>query len=119
MVFETEVSPIFALKWNKNRAPPVDVTAPAVEASENNEFDEAFYSYHLANTYSPFRDAILEYVAGFIVRKLLEKIGCTNCAQALTSSPSSSRPNSLIRLKDSGGLVYPSSGLCNYFVEYH
>ncbi|KAF0752386.1 THAP-type domain-containing protein [Aphis craccivora] len=49
---------------------------------------------------------IIEYIAGFIVHKLEKNILCNVCLGALTRSHS--EPNSLLSIKNRGGLTKPS-----------
>lgn len=52
------------------------------------------------------------YMSGWVVRKLLHKVDCSNCKLCLVSPESSlDSEYSLIRLRDNGGLLYPSKSV--------
>ena len=58
---------------------------------------------------SKFVEGIIEYVAGFVVRKVVTKVNCAECAEALVTETNSSSHTGLLQLKNNGGLVVPSS----------
>uniref|UniRef100_A0A1Y1K320 THAP-type domain-containing protein n=4 Tax=Photinus pyralis TaxID=7054 RepID=A0A1Y1K320_PHOPY len=57
-----------------------------------------------------FTKQIVAYMGGFVVRKLLKKIKCEECIEALTSSVQNVP---LIALRDKGGLISPSDDVIN------
>ncbi|KAJ8334003.1 hypothetical protein SKAU_G00413220 [Synaphobranchus kaupii] len=57
---------------------------------------------------SEYKDAAINYIAGFVVKKLREKVTCMPCSQALTSMEGT---HSFLALKDRGGLQKPSKGM--------
>jgi len=50
-----------------------------------------------------------EYIAGFVVKKILKQITCSTCQASLTIS--SNNCNSLISVKNRGGLIIPSNNV--------
>lgn len=50
------------------------------------------------------------YISGFIVKKLFKKIECESCQKCLIQQ-SDKNPNSLIKIKNRGGLLYPSKAV--------
>ena len=66
-----------------------------------------------SSSISVYKESILEYIGGFIVRKLVNKITCEVCCLALIGtkiflSTSNTIIKSLTTVKDRGGLIYPS-----------
>ena len=56
-----------------------------------------------------YRDAILNYISGFIQKKLIKKERCVECALYLENIPASNlKEGGLIKVKNRGGLVLPS-----------
>lgn len=53
------------------------------------------------------------YIAGWVVRKVLQRLGCQQCREVLVASSSTGFRSdlNLLRLKDKGGLVVPSEGV--------
>ena len=111
------------LKWNKRNAPIVekdDHTQPAIQ--DITELSSKLGACHL----SPYKEAILGYIAGFIVCKIAPKIHCPQCARALVIDSddkarvhdhhcsnvyTSSSSLSLILSKNHGGLILPSASV--------
>ena len=59
---------------------------------------------------STYKESVLEYIGGFIVRKLSKRLSCELCCVALhVKGRHSFIAKSLTSSKDRGGLVYPSS----------
>ena len=55
---------------------------------------------------------VVEYLAGWVIRKLISKIKCTECIAAVTLPVShESRADSLLQIQNRGGLIKPSDGL--------
>ena len=118
---------IFSLKWNKRNAP----------LSEKNDLtdDEKIFVKELSTKLSScsisyYKEAILGYIAGFVVRKIVGKISCPECANALhfDSSKATIQDHhyshftglpylSLISLKNRGGLILPSKGVFQILVK--
>ena len=53
----------------------------------------------------------LAYIGGYIVRKLSQSIDCATCCRAMISNDTTKSHFALIRVKDNGGLVYPSDDI--------
>jgi hypothetical protein len=66
---------------------------------------------------SPFVDGVVEYVAGFVAKKLLQEEHCTQCRDSLVSQQNIRTQEfpamcaSLLLIKDMGGLHKPSSSV--------
>ena len=69
---------------------------------------------------SPYKEAILGYIAGFIIRRIMTKISCPVCLRALFHEGNASDHSfdsnfsaglSLIQSKDRGGLIVPSQSV--------
>ncbi|KAL2092739.1 hypothetical protein ACEWY4_012537 [Coilia grayii] len=58
---------------------------------------------------SEFKEAAVNYIAGFVVKRIGEKISCLSCSQALTADDATTHP--FITLKSRGGLQRPSRGI--------
>ena len=112
-------SSIFSLKISRNRAPLIENIDVEMEHAYEN-----FVSKINLLTNSVYKEAILGYIGGFIVRKLLTKIDCETCAHALTDNKSRNIENdhyygvnvipshcALVSFKDRGGLVTPSKSV--------
>jgi len=55
---------------------------------------------------------ILEYIAGWVVRKLSPEIACSECLAALVvTANDSGHTDSLLEMKNNGGLLKPSPGV--------
>ena len=59
-------------------------------------------------TLTEFSSNIVAYIAGFVARKLCQKLKCVACKLSLLSSTKIAENCKLIQRKDSGGLVFPS-----------
>jgi len=59
---------------------------------------------------SEFVEDVCAYISGFIVRRLLPKVRCSDC-RALLTGKAETPDCALIRLKDNGGLIKPSHGV--------
>ena len=102
LMFEDEaISPIFSLKWSKNRAPLVD------------NFDDDIAEKDLASLphideMSPYIGSIIAYIGGYIVDKIEEKLSCSVCFEALLL-----RDDDILEYDDAsknrGGLTFPSN----------
>ena len=63
------------------------------------------------NFLSEFKDACVFWISGATVKALSEKIDCTECVQALSSSSLISQTHSLVLLKRRGKLKIPSESV--------
>lgn len=103
---------VFSLKW-KRRISPIDTNRQLSLELQGDDFDEInLFCGNFALTF--FKEAILTYIAGFIVRKLLKVISCKTCAgsllnQSFNEHSYSLSTYSLINSKNRGGLVVPSN----------
>ena len=109
IVFEKDVSPIFSLKWSRKRLPMVEKEDYCVEDEDNEDMCIRLNE----SSYSQYKDAILGYVGGYIVRKLLRNLSCEGCADALVvkgnKTAMSANYRSLALVKERGGLVFHPS----------
>ena len=105
LMFEDEaISPIFSLKWSKNRTPLVsNVDADITEK------DIASLP-HIDET-SPYIGAIVAYIGGFIVDKIEDNLSCSVCFEAvlLGDNDDLEYDDGFIASKDRGGLTFPSN----------
>jgi hypothetical protein len=69
-------------------------------------FDHDYISSGLHQ--SKFKEAVLYYVSGFVVRKVIQKLNCDECANALTASDEESQNEALLKRKRFGNLVRAS-----------
>ena len=68
---------IFSLKWSTKKSPVMSILKESLDL----EYQEVAYLLENNNA-STFREAILGYIAGFVVRKLLDHITCKTCTQS-------------------------------------
>ena len=55
---------------------------------------------------------VISYIAGFVVRHLLQKLKCSECRHLLVDAENVSAPTcSFLKLKNNRGLVVPSAGV--------
>ena len=86
--------------------------------STNNKINYVIDNYNLSDidfdfinnsTISNFKHNVLEYIAGFVVKKISLKISCDTCCDFITGSQPKTLVN-LIKLKDYGNfMTYPSN----------
>ena len=77
LLFEEEsTSPIFSLKWTKNRI-------PLSNDEESGELCKVLENLPSLSDISQHKEAILCYIGGYIVRQLSKKISCVTCSEAL------------------------------------
>ena len=79
-------------------------------------FCEPLHSYWdtaLSLKMSPFVENILEYISGWVVRKLQQKLLCNKCLNCLVVLKDNKQCNncSLLQVKDNGALVVPSAAV--------
>lgn len=63
---------------------------------------------------------LIFYVAGYVARKCTLKTGCEKCINLLLLTKEANdnlNMPELVRLKDSGGLLYPASKLCKFVAD--
>ena len=102
---------VFTLTWSKRRAP-----VPNNESSIVDIPDELISQLQSLRGTSLLRDNIIQYVSGYLVRRLEGCVKCENCAQAIVCPRDNSHSdhcymasfNNVCRLqmvKDRGGLI--------------
>ena len=107
LAFEDEASTqLFSLKWSKNRA-PIDTGSNDVDVCGEEDREIHNHILQLDNESNDYKDAIFGYIGGYVVCQLLKKLTCQECSHALTTNVEESFL-SLTKLKDRGGLYYPS-----------
>jgi hypothetical protein len=112
LAFDSDVvSPIFSLKWTKNRSAMSEEEDPMDD-------DHSTMDLNLLDNFavSENKEAILTYIGGSIVRKLCKAIDCAQCREAMMADDITKRNYSLISLKDNGGLVYPSDDVVTILI---
>ena len=61
---------------------------------------------------SQYVENVISYIAGFVVRHLLQKLKCSECRHLLVDAENVSAPTcSFLKLKNNRGLVVPSAGV--------
>ena len=101
---------IFSLKWSKRKSPVQD----ADSQQNNNDYDDCELTIFMnKNSFTYYKDAALEYIAGYVVKKMLLKISCGVCANSIINRDIyehsySKSAFSLISVKNRGGLTVPS-----------
>jgi len=86
------------------------------DASKVDQFEpqpfEADHDYCQIGCLSLFVTNVVEYIAGWVVRKLSPQIACGECLGALVvAANDSNHTDSLLVIKNNGGLVRPSAGV--------
>ncbi len=106
-----ECSSIFHFQWDSRRTEPL-LTMATVDSGHSEDDEALQLSWQMQHfALSDLQKAIVGYVAGYIVRKLRQKLSCTECAAALSESInlSADQPHmQLILQKQRGGLITPS-----------
>ena len=78
-------------------------------------FQESFIDEHTISIsrLSPYVMNVLEYIGGWVVRKLIEKLSCADCKSLLIQDVNQPKQcsGSLLQLKNNGGLLTPSEGV--------
>ncbi|KAJ4922468.1 hypothetical protein JOQ06_019563 [Pogonophryne albipinna] len=81
------------------------------------EHAESEHDYHLCpnvDAVSEYKEAAINYIAGFVVKKIKQKHNCMPCAEALTSETT---VHPFVLLKTRGGLQKPSPGIIAVCME--
>ena len=85
--------------------------ASKVDQFERLQFTTDHDYCHIAHL-SLFVTNVLEYIAGWVVRRLSPEIACSECLSALVvTANDSGHTDSLLVMKNNGGLVKPSTGV--------
>lgn len=119
LTFEQEsAGSIFSLKWTRRRTPMTNYNA--LSDADTKYIADLTRSLQMVSL-SAYKEVILGYIAGYIVRRLSEKINCNVCNLAMFSIAAmkdhfyslfaSPRHMWLINSKNRGGLVLPSNGV--------
>jgi hypothetical protein len=88
------------------------MTIPKIPIEIDPQDDDEMPNLDVSDTLSTFCEGILEYIAGWVVRKISKKIDCKICLLSLVRSVHSTDPMPiLISLKNNGGLVCPSNSV--------
>jgi hypothetical protein len=87
-----------------------------VDDSDCQEQVERLFAQLDSLTLTDYREAMIEYIAGFIVRKLVKEVSCIVCANALqdprnTLCLSDTAPTRFISCINRGGLVVPTKSV--------
>ena len=108
VMFEESSTPLFSLKWSKNRTPRSKPESSLCD-------DEIAFNDYLAtsdyheSSLSSYKVAIIAYI-GYIIRSLGKSISCATCYDATVTRNKDADviDYSFISIKDKGGLIYPS-----------
>jgi hypothetical protein len=60
---------------------------------------------------TPFSENVVNYIAGFLTRRLLQLTKCVECKNALLHVENDDSAFMLIRWRQNGGLCFPSNGM--------
>ena len=70
------------------------------------------HDYCAIRSLSLFVSNVVEYISGWVIRKLSPQIACGDCVNALlATADGTSHTDSLLEIKNHGGLVKPSAGV--------
>lgn len=72
------IGSVFSVKWSRRSAP--------VQCQNETDIDEIPIIPFDFKQFSFYKESILSYIAGYIVRCILQKISCVECADALQYS---------------------------------
>jgi len=76
------------------------------------------HDYCTVQHLSLFVSNVVEYISGWVARKLTPKIACADCLGALvTTADKKQKTSSLIEIKNNGGLVKPAESLVRVVQE--
>lgn len=96
----------------------VDGSNDIISGQEKEDIDPIFINdilnEHSYATWLPLLSSYVEnvccYIAGFVVRRLLPRLKCSQCRELL-ADPAGTTSCAFLQLKDNGGLVKPSEGV--------
>jgi hypothetical protein len=84
-----------------------------IEIDDNElAIEEEDLQYHPLSPLSIFQIEIIRYVSGFIVRKIISRIGCTACRSILSDQLNEENCR-LLSIKNRGFLTVPSEEICD------
>jgi hypothetical protein len=96
--------PLFQLKWKKPKKTEEEIT------DEDGQLQSLCDVVDQDKSMSIYKENILAYIAGFVVRKVLKFISCKVCAEALLEKDNNNIYYlNLINVKNNGGLIVPSA----------
>ena len=76
---------------------------------ENYCLDDFNFDFISEKSYSEFKNQAIGYISGYVVKRIKEKVSCTECVDSLVGSPRTQSVD-LITTKDYGEFMsYPSS----------
>jgi hypothetical protein len=123
---------IFSLKWNK-RSSPICLNDSQLLYTEKHDIMEQLSDAINNSNLSLYKQSILGYISGFIVRKMMKNLSCSVCSEALYTVHSTKHNSishdhhyskffvpaclSLIASKNGGGLVFPSPSVTNIVMK--
>lgn len=97
----------------------INLTIEPCKLHEGNDEDEMSLLYEqavfdeeisiLVQDVTEFSSQVVSYIAGFIVHRLLKLLKCDTCCSGLIADTINDKHLKLIKLKDKGGLIFPSS----------
>ena len=103
ITFEADESPsIFSLDWKKRQR-----KEPTPDDLVDDD-DELILALDMSTPHSVYKQNILTYIGGRICRTMREHISCDICKCALFASSKNDNMYNLTKVKDNGGLLYPS-----------
>lgn len=121
---ESDSSPgIFSLEWSK-RAAPIPEQEPVLDETiiqQLNNLPSIQSNIH--------KDNIIRYIAGYVVRSLIGKVKCENCAQQLLAdnitlfddhqygAMAMTSSHRLINVRNRGGLIFASEQVINILLR--
>ena len=88
------------------------------EPDFSKDYEDEDIQLILDSTNSIYKKAILSYIAGYIIRKILKRISCPDCSSALVNTSLHGHNyfkshRTLINVKNRGGLISPSEDVFN------
>lgn len=96
----------------------INLTIEPCKMDDSNDEDEMTLMYDqavfdeeistLVQDISEFSSQVVTYIAEFVVHGLLKSIKCNTCCSALIADAVDDNQHSFIKLKDKGGLIFPS-----------
>ncbi|CAH0718925.1 unnamed protein product, partial [Brenthis ino] len=104
----------------------INITVDPRLQDEDNDKDEMSLLYEIAQfeevatlvqDLSEFSLQAITYIAGFVVHALIKSLKCDTCSGVLIASDKDNKDYEFIKIKDKGGLIYPSEDvirICKY-----
>ena len=99
-------APLFDLKWRKS---PLISENQKNKNFETTELTAIYDVIEVEKRMTVYKENIIAYIGGFVVRKLSKSLHCPTCVDALLGQENQHAYYlNLINMKDNGGLVTPS-----------